>query len=38
MKAMIFAAGFGTRLLIETFDKPKALVKIGSKTLLQHAI
>jgi NDP-sugar pyrophosphorylase family protein len=38
MKAMIFAAGFGTRLLDETSDRPKALVEIGGKTLLQHAI
>ena len=38
MKAMIFAAGLGTRLLEETSDKPKALVKIGGKTLLQRAI
>ena len=38
MKAMIFAAGLGTRLLDETLDKPKALVEIGGKTLLQRAI
>ncbi len=38
MKAMIFAAGLGTRLLEETSDKPKALVEIDGKTLLQRAI
>lgn len=38
MKAMIFAAGLGTRLLNETSNKPKALVEIGGKTLLQHTI
>ncbi|MCY1722494.1 nucleotidyltransferase family protein [Prolixibacteraceae bacterium Z1-6] len=38
MKAMLFAAGLGTRLQNETASKPKALVEIGGKTLLQRAI
>ncbi len=38
MKAMIFAAGLGTRLNDETSGKPKALVDVCGKTLLQRAI
>nr|WP_319267856.1 nucleotidyltransferase family protein [uncultured Draconibacterium sp.] len=38
MQAMIFAAGLGTRLKDETADKPKAMVDVGGKPLLQRAI
>ncbi|MDD4107252.1 MAG: nucleotidyltransferase family protein [Prolixibacteraceae bacterium] len=38
MKAIIFAAGLGTRLKGETKNRPKALVEIGGKPLLQLAV
>lgn len=38
MKAMVFAAGLGTRLYPLTKDRPKALVEIQGKTLLERVI
>lgn len=38
MKAIIFAAGLGTRLQSLTENKPKALVEVNKKALLAHTI
>jgi len=36
MKAVVLAAGLGKRLAAVTVEKPKVLVKIGEKTLIEH--
>lgn len=38
MKAVILAAGYATRLYPLTKDKPKSLLKVAGKTILEHIL
>ena len=38
MKAMIFAAGIGSRLHELTRDTPKCLMQVGDKTMLERVV
>jgi NDP-sugar pyrophosphorylase family protein len=38
MKAMIFAAGIGSRLKELTRNTPKCLMEVGGKTMLEHVV
>ena len=38
MKAIILAAGYATRLYPLTKNMPKALLKVGSKSILDHIL
>ena len=37
-KALVFAAGFGTRMRPITLTLPKPLVRIGGRTMLDHML
>lgn len=38
MRGMVLAAGLGTRMRPLTNDRPKSLIEVGGRTLLDHAI
>jgi glucose-1-phosphate thymidylyltransferase len=38
MKGLILAAGYGTRLYPLTLDKPKPLLEVGNKTILERLV
>ena len=38
MKALILAAGYGTRLYPLTLDNPKPLLKVGDRTILDRIV
>ncbi|MFP4449077.1 MAG: NDP-sugar synthase [Bacteroidales bacterium] len=38
MKAMVFAAGIGSRLRPLTLEKPKALVEVGGRPVIEHVL
>jgi glucose-1-phosphate thymidylyltransferase len=38
MKALILGAGYGTRLYPLTLDKPKPLLTVGGRTILEHIL
>ena len=38
MKALILAAGIGSRLKYKTKNKPKALVKVNNREILDHQL